>query len=236
MIGGLAFTSCKKDDTETETDVEVDAATQNAYDDEAITKFLNDNYLDTKGNVKAFSDTDTSDDNYKKLSELSPIKLPSGVVYIIRDEAQPDPGKVITGTDSLKIMMNAITYKATKVDDVVALRSASSFKNTISGTGIPEVDPAYFYVRQKAVLDKATTDAAKQRSYYEIEGLKEALLKFKSFEIPDANDYNLQGVIIVPSRAAFAKDAHYNYTGLSFKDRSFVFNFQLYNAYTRVEP
>ncbi|MGZ5192746.1 MAG: hypothetical protein ACXWVV_02290, partial [Kaistella sp.] len=71
---------------------------------------------------------------------------------------------------------------------------------------------------------------AKLRSYYEIEGFQEAIKKFQAYDIPDDSNYNLQGVIIVPSRAAFARDAHFNYTGLAFRNRSFVFNFQIYKS------
>jgi hypothetical protein len=56
---------------------------------------MNDNYLDVQGNIKAFSSTDPSDDNEKKLSDLSPQTLPSGVIYIVRNGAQPSPGVAI---------------------------------------------------------------------------------------------------------------------------------------------
>jgi len=239
-VGTLALGSCKKDDDEEVVDVEVDAATQNAYDDEAIVKFLDENYLDAKGNIKSFSDDDETDDNYTKLKDLPHETLASGVVYVVRPDAQPDPGKTITATDSLKIMVNAVTFKATKTDDGVAFRSSYPFVNSIASGNVQSAGKAdsyylnYFYVTDKILADyneKYSTNYTK--SYYEIEGFKEALLKFKSFEKEDSENYNLQGVIIVPSRAAFAKDAHYNYTGISFKDRSFIFNFQLYNAFTR---
>ncbi len=42
-----------------------DINVQNSYDDQAIKKFMDENYLDAQGNIKAFSDTDTSDDKEK---------------------------------------------------------------------------------------------------------------------------------------------------------------------------
>src|SRR5690348_4769072 len=91
LAGSLCFSACKKDD-DVSTYVEPeDINTQNTYDDQAIKKFMDENYLDAQGNVKAFSSTDTSDDTEKKLSELNPITLPSGTIYIMRNGAQPSP-------------------------------------------------------------------------------------------------------------------------------------------------
>jgi len=235
LAGSLCFTACKKDDDDAATYVEPeDIAVQNTYDDQSILKFLDQNYLDTQGNIKPFSSTDTTDDNYKKLSQLNPITLPSGVVYIKRDGAQPDPGTEIGTSDVLRVMMRVKSYLAANTDGNVAFISATDFINTIDGGGSPISDPMYYYYVKTSVLTAATTDDTKKRSYYEIEGLREALQNFKAFDIPNGNPYNLQGVIIVPSRAAFARDPHYNYTGYSFRNRSFVFNFQVYGTRVRL--
>jgi len=241
LAGSLCFTACKKDDDDVATYVEPeDIGVQNTYDDQSIVKFLDENYLDTQGNIKPFSSTDASDDNYKKLSQLSPITLPSGVVYIVRAGAQPEDstppvtGTVIGNRDIIKIMMRSKTYLAANTDGNVAFISGTDLINTIDGNGSPLTDPTYYYIADKnPLIVNATTDAAKQKSYYMVEGFNEALQKFKAFDIPNGAPYNLQGVIIVPSRAAFARDAHYNYTGYSFRNRSFVFNFQVYKTETR---
>ncbi len=225
----LAFSSCRKDDTPETYKEPEDINVQNSYDDQAIVKFLDKNYLDALGNIKAFSDTDTSDDNYPKLSQLNPVTLPSGVVYIVRDGAQPNPGAAIASTDIIRIMHRTYSYVATNTDNNVAFTSTSLFRSTIDGSGVPEVDPAYYFVK-RSVLD---ADKSKDRSYYEIEGFNEALQKFKSFNMQDSDNYNLQGIIIVPSRAAFARDAHFNYTGYSMRNRSLVFNFQVYKNSAR---
>ncbi|RLJ23329.1 hypothetical protein CLU97_4569 [Chryseobacterium sp. 7] len=243
LAGSLCFSACKKDD-DVSTYVEPeDINTQNTYDDQAIKKFMDENYLDAQGNIKAFSSTDTSDDTEKKLSELNPVTLPSGTIYIVRNGAQPSPAdeQVIGSTDILKVMMKATTYLAINTDGQSSFTAATDFMNTINGTGIPAVDPKFYYTAPNdPLITNATTDAAKQRSYYEIEGFSEALQKFKAFnnyatELP----YNLQGVIIVPSRAAFARDPYfpYNYPGysqvISLRNKTFVFNFQVYNRTTR---
>jgi hypothetical protein len=235
LAGSLCFTACKKDG-EVETFVEPDdIAVRNSYDDQAIQKFMNDNYLDSQGNIKTFSSTDTSDDNEKKLSELSPQKLSSGVIYIVRNGAQPTSGVTLetnpeaTNATQIRTMMRANYYLATNTDGNVAFTTSGVLANTINGSGSPLTDPMFYYVK-KSVKETA----GKERSYYEIEGLQEGLKYFKGYaNLSDGDAYNLQGVIIVPSRAAFGRDAHYNYTGYSLKNNCFVFNFQIYKANPR---
>ncbi|WP_336732182.1 hypothetical protein [Chryseobacterium sp. VD8] len=235
LAGSLCFTACKKDG-EVETFVEPDdIAVRNSYDDQAIQKFMNDNYLDSQGNIKAFSSTDTSDDNEKKLSELSPQKLSSGVIYIVRNGAQPTSGVTLetnpeaTNATQIRTMMRANYYLATNTDGNVAFTTSGVLANTINGSGSPLTDPMFYYVKKDV-----KTNAGKERSYYEIEGLQEGLKYFKGYtNLSDGDAYNLQGVIIVPSRAAFGRDAHYNYTGYSLKNNCFVFNFQIYKANPR---
>lgn len=229
----LALSSCRKEDEPTETYKEPETLeVQNSYDDQAIQKFLTAHYLDTQGNIKAFSETDAADDNYTKLSDMGPVTLPSGVVYIVRPGAQPDPGTAIGSSDIIRLMSRSISYVGISTDGNVTFTSPFSFKSTIDGAGVPEVDPSYYYVKQ-SVLDAATADVAKQRSYYEIEGFREALQHFRAFDLTDDSGYNLQGVIIVPSRAAFARDPHYNHSGYSMRNRSVVFNFQVYKTTPR---
>jgi len=230
LAGSLCFAACKKDD-EVETFVEPeDINVRNSYDEQAIQKFMDNNYLDSKGNIKAFSSTDASDDNEKKLSQLPHEKLSSGVIYIKRDGAQPNPG-VTLNTDSssadatlIKTMMRANYYLATDTDGNIALTNYGSLLNTLDGSGSPYTDPTFYYAKKSLVTD------AKPRSYYEIAGLKEALKYFEGYNnLPNETVPNLQGVIIVPSKAAFARNE--NYYGL--KNMTFVFNFQIYNAQTR---
>lgn len=232
-ISSLAIISCRKDDNNTITD-EVSIETQNSYDDTAAQKFLQDYYFDAQGNIVAFDSSITTDDNETPLSDLNPIKLPSGVIYVSR--YVPANGKTIAATDKIRWMLKATTYVGIKdKDNVIQFSSAQTFRNTMTSTGTPEVDPAYFYVKT-SVLNKYNTDhsTTKTRDFFEIEGLKEALQNFKSSEILDSENYNLQGVIIVPSRAAFARDEHYPlYASYAFRNRSFVFNFHVYKTETR---
>lgn len=232
-IISLVMASCRKDDATT-TATEVSIETQNTYDDAAIKQFLEDNYLDARGNIKAFSSTDTSDDGYTKLSAMNPVTLGSGVTYIVRANAQPTSGGTLATDDALKLMHNTMSYVATKNDaGTIKFTSGYAFRNTIA-TGYLEFDPAYYYVKDSAIKNYNTANnTSYTRSFYEIEGFQEAIKMFQSYSLNDDENYNLQGVIIVPSRAVFARDAHYNYTGYSLKDRSLVFNFQIYNKQSR---
>jgi hypothetical protein len=223
------LSSCRKDEVAPSYKEPDDIATQNYYDDEAAKKFLTENYLDAQGNVKAFDPIDPSDDNQTPLSGMSPQTLPSsGVIYIVRNTAQPNPGTVVGDTDVIRIMNKGLGYVAMSVDGVIKYSSPAAFVNTIQGSGVPQVDPSYYYVKN-AVL----TAAGKPRSYYEMEGFQEGIRKFLSFNKLDSEGYNLQGVIIVPSRAAFARDEHFPYQNLNWRNRSFVFNFQLYKSSAR---
>ena len=223
--------SCRKDEPEIVPEVSIE--TQNTYDDQAAQAFLNTHTFDAKGNLLTYKEGDTA---HVKLADLNPQILPSGVIYIVREEAKPVPGEEIGQYDLLRIMQSTITYIAAETDGKVQYFSPYTFRNTIDGSGIPEVDPAYYYVK-KADLEKPNIPAiAKERKFYEIEGFQEALKLFKAYNIPDDSDYNLQGVIIVPSRAAFARDSHANFSDVSFRNRSFVFNFQIYKAEHYSEP
>ena len=215
---------------------------QNNWDDTSIAKYLDSHYFDDRGNIVAFDNSEgaTGDDNEEKLSDYDVHTLPSGVIYIKRaDSVQPNPGVEIGATDKIHIMENVISYLAAKDSSTgdVSLVSGITFDNTINGTGdlVPKFDPSWYYVKTSAV--KAYNEAnstSYDRSFFEIEGLREGLSYFKAFDLDDSADYNLQGVIIVPSRAAFARDPYYTaYTTYSLNDRTFIFNFQVYKTETR---
>ncbi|MDR6460806.1 hypothetical protein J2786_003940 [Chryseobacterium vietnamense] len=237
LAGSLCFTACKKDDDTSPYVEPEDIATQNTYDDQAIKKFMDENYLDAQGNIKAFSSTDTSDDNEKKLSELSPVTLPSGTIYIMRSGAQPvnpTANQTIKDDDIIKIMGRGYSYLAVNSDGSTTFQAKAAFLNTIDGTGVPVIDPMYYYVKKSILSTVTTPDAAKKAKYYQIPGFREALQKFKAFDnLTGESPYNLQGVIIVPSRAAFARNPHYPYLNTSYRNKSFVFNFQIYGREDR---
>jgi len=227
----VVLQGCKKDRDEEEVVPEISVEDQKTYDDAAAKDFLTKNYLNSKGVITPFDDTVTTDDNEKKLIDYDYKTLPSGVIYIVRPGAQPDPGKVVGTTDVISFMQITKTYLATKTNDKIAYSNETTFVNNVTSSGIPSLDPAYYYVKQ-SVLDKYNTDnkTSYTRSFYEIEGLQEALKNFNAFDLDNSAEYNMQGVIIVPSRAAYGRDD--SVYGV-YRNRSFVFNFQLYNTRAR---
>ena len=225
----LAIISCRKDGVVEEIP-EVSIDTQNSYDDQAAQNFLETHYLDEKGKIKDYVETDTVN---KKLSKLNPVILPSGVIYIIRAGAQPTPGNPIGTNDVIRLMSISNSYVAAKTDDQVKFESAVNFRNTISTTGTPEADPYYFYTKNSFITSFNTKyKTSYDHSFFEIEGFREAIQKFKAFDLSDEAGYNLQGVIIVPSRAAYGRDIHYS-SGMSYRNRSFVFAVQIYKTKAR---
>ena len=246
LVATIALNSCKQDNYyNTPTLPNLDANTQNSYDDQAIQDYLNNNYITSRGKItSSATDANDSSKNNTKLSDLSPVKLPSGVIYIVIPNAQPTNGTDVHPTDYITFQQAGYAMRAIKSDNKIEFTTPLNFFNTIDGGGVPLVDPQWYYVKQ-SVLDAAKANLASitnptaaqlattQRSYYEIEGFQEAIQKFRSFNLDATANYNLQGIIIVPSRAAFGKDPYYNYTGTSLNDVSFVFNFQLYSARAR---
>ncbi len=229
----VALQSCKKDDDEVDTTEVLTVDEQNTYDDAAAIDFLKKNYFNSKGVITAFDSSIDTDDNEKKLSDYDYKTLPSGVIYIIRPEAdtQPNPGKEIGATDVINFFNVTKSYISAKVDENIVFTSESTFYNsTLSGDVV--VDPSYYYVKSSVLKSYNDTNSTTYgRNFYEIEGLQEGLKYFKAFDQENSADYNMQGIIIVPSRAAFARDS--NFYGTSYNNRSFVFNFQIYKTKVR---
>lgn len=235
---GIILVNCRQSEDPapvTNTTLPATTATQqNQYDDDAIQNYLENHYLNEQGKVTKV--TDKTPETTPRLSQMNPIKLSSGVVYIVRPDAQPTNGQDIESSDNLTIMQNAYVMQA-EASTTTSPTFGSNyipFFNGVTISGNLTKDPSYFYVK-KSILDANPTKPA---SYYEIEGLSEALRHFKAFNKADDEEYNLQGVILIPSRAAFGKDVHFPYLGGSetnLQDKTFMFNFQIYRAEPRPE-
>jgi len=240
LVAVLVVFSCKRDnnnDTPKGYPI-LDEQTQKEYDDSAIKEYLNSHYFDERGRVKAIP---SGDDSKEKLSNHAKV-LSSGVVYVIRPDAQPTNGIDVTDNKVLSMMLISHAARAVWLENKssIGFIGDSNFANTINTGGDILRDPMWHYVKNKDIeseqerLDKNPNNKIKiTRNFFEIEGFKEAIKKFKSFDNSPDENYNLQGLIIVPSRAAFGKEPHYIYTDKSLNDHTFFFNFQLYKAEDR---
>lgn len=224
--------SCNRDKDESDT-VALSIDERNRLDDEAMAHFLQTRYLDNNGVIKTFDDNDASDDHFTKLADLNPKQLPNGTYYIIRPNAQPVQGADIGADSVIRIMGRSITYKANKSEKGGRFGENLIFQSGLD-SGEIEVDPHYFFTPQSVINQyNSTNGKSYDLAFFQIEGFSQALQQFKAFNKNDDEIPSLQGVIIVPSRAAFARDAHYPYTKYSLFDRSFVFNFQVYKSTPR---
>ena len=80
---GLVATSCKKDDVAETYQEPADIAIQYSYDDQAIQKFLDNNYLDNNGNIKPVIANDTASANHPKLSAIPEKQVYNNIFFIV---------------------------------------------------------------------------------------------------------------------------------------------------------
>ncbi|MDL1913963.1 MAG: hypothetical protein FDW93_05490 [Bergeyella sp.] len=222
--------SCRKSDSYGTLTGARTVAEQNSNDDAAIKKYMEEHYFNGQGLVKSYSGTGALPADFPRLSEHKSTKLPSGVIIVMREGAQPaeGKGKTIGDTDIIRLMSKTSVFTSGKgKEGKITYNMKADFENTIEGSGVPKVDPYYYYVK-KDILEKNK----RTRAYYEIKGFQEGVRYFKSCEIGDEENYNLQGVIMVPSRAAYGRNDHFTQ---QYTDASFVFNFQVYKTTPRPE-
>jgi len=236
----VAMNSCKNDSNDVPEKYPIlDYENQKECDDIAIREYLKTHYFDERGIVKVIQKGDTTK---TKLSEIAETLDSSGVVYVLRPNAQPADGKEVTDGKILSMMLISSGARAVwgKDKKTVDLIGEFSFFNTIEKGGNVLEDPKWYYAKkkdieneQKRINQNPNNKFTVTKDFFEIEGFKEAIKKFKSFNKSSEENYDLQGLIIVPSRAAFGKDPHFNYNNLLMNDHIFFFNFQLYKSTNR---
>ena len=232
IAAGLLFTACNKDDGNDELVQEE----QNKVDDDAIVEYLQDHYFSPdRGVIKKFDSEDEADDDYAPLSENA-TKLPSGV-WVVKRPGVTAEGPVATNNenDSILVSYQSTYFKATYEDlaenEKPYAAISGPFLSTISTSGTPAWDPVFYYRK----LTDAQIDNGIKLSGYVIEGFTEGLKEFKSTDNDGTELYNFQGAIIVPSRMAYSRDFDYlsGTPSYSYRDCSFVFNFELHRVVPR---
>ncbi|MDR1877608.1 MAG: hypothetical protein LBQ84_08300 [Flavobacteriaceae bacterium] len=211
IISLAFFSSCKSDDDEVKT---LSIEEQNAADDAAIINFLDNYYFDDLGKVTKFSDTVTSDD--KDPLSKNAKKDPSGFWYVVNAEASAGDGENPDGENNILIHYTLKYFTATEGGNgYTYLYTASS---SIDNIGVAQENPFFYKKPENSTYDD---------NYYTIKGIVNGLKNFKPTGKGKNDPYDkLQGVIIVPSRLAYARNS--NYLGLA--DVTFILNFELYKV------
>lgn len=236
MAMAIFSTACKSDDNGYR---DLPREEQDLLDDQAIVQYLEDHYFDPdKGLIEIYDEENDEDDDYPSLKSMA-VKLPSGV-WIVKRPGVIAEGPKITNNlnDSILISYNSVRFKASDEDLVEGQRlyakNFGSFYNTIYSTGSGNWDPPFYYKRITKDLEERKVDI----DFYVIEGFVEGLKEFASVQNSGADLYNFQGAILVPSRLAYARDFVYLNGSLdanTYRDNSFVFNFELHRVVPRNE-
>lgn len=228
---GILFTACKNDD-----DIdELPQEEQNQVDDDAIVEYLQDHYFDPeRGLIKQFDEEDSADNDYPSLHSLG-TKLPSGV-WIVKRSGVVAEGPIADDNtqDSILISYEAKIFKASYTDlgeNEKPYSGIQTFSSTINGAGTATWDPSFYYYHIPDTMNDNIN-----LSHFVVEGFTEGLQHFNSTETSGSDLYNFQGVIVVPSRLAFGRDFVYAGGSLnySYRDLSFVFNFELHKVIPRI--
>lgn len=230
----FVFTACKNDDDNREPSI----ADQNKWDDEAILAFLEDHYFEPeRGMIKRFDVTDSADDNHPNLLSQG-TKLPSGVWVVKKNEFVAEGRAVVNNAqDSILLSYEARTFKANKEELADGQKpytnEAQIIYSTINASGTPQWDPYFYYTH----ISPAMAENGRKMEEYVIEGFVEGIKHFQSTANDGLDAYNFQGAILVPSRAAFARDVNYigGSPSYSFRNTSFVFNFELHKVVDRID-
>jgi len=257
FIASAAFlVSCNNDDNNIRIDAEtkIPIAERNSLDDKAINQYLEDYYFspgDTvngrviKSGVLTKFDTikGNADDAYPSLKSLA--KQDAAGIWYAENPYQKGSttGKTIKSIDESKI---TISYTAqyflatnkTKLEDNPSQKPYGTIGTYMSptyniGDGSAVNDPIFYRFIPTSAEDKRGV----KREHLELKYFAEGLKHFTSTDRSKEDIYSFQGVIILPSRLAFARNRYYTGNALSdrtaYRDASFIFNFELVDVEDR---
>lgn len=235
LLAATTLFSCSSDD---DNNNELSVEQRKALDDEAIEEYLNDHYFSPiNGKVLKFDTiAGNQDDANIKLSELT-VKDPAGYYYAMRPGVEANGDQVIEA-DSSKILISyqAKVFEATNDLDTYAKKYGyvSTYTSSIdSGDGSAQTDPSFY----KAFISPDMIANGVKREHIELKNFTEALKKFKSTGTNGRDLYNFQGIIILPSQLAYARNRMYTGTAITenhaYRNTSFIFNFELHKVTPR---
>ncbi|WP_313360078.1 hypothetical protein [Empedobacter sp.] len=223
------------DDNGVNKETKIPVEERNALDDEAIQQYMEDFYFNPKNGKLTKFDTikGNDDDAYPTLKSLA--KQDNLGIWYAENPNHKGTGETIVSNDESKIYLNieAKSFRATNSTDYK--RKYGSIGGLIypwnsidvsDGSSIQ--DPYYYYFTPTETEAKNGV----KREHRELKNFIEGLKHFKTTERSTNDLYNFQGVIILPSRLAYARNKYYvSGSGLSdyssFRDLTIVFNFEL---------
>ncbi|WP_313374492.1 hypothetical protein [Chishuiella sp.] len=224
--------SCNSDDDSTNKETKIPIEERNALDDEAIEQLLNDYYFDsTTGKLTKFDTiTGNDDDAYPSLKSIA--KKDDLGIWYAENPNHVGTGESIVSSDSTSIYLSykASFFVATNSTDYsrkYGYVQSYVTSSTNTGDGSALKDPEFYY----ATLTSTEISNGVKRENIELKNFAEGLKHFKTTDRAITDLYNFQGVIILPSRLAFARNKYYTGSSLtensSYRDASFVINFEL---------
>lgn len=220
------------DDNGVNKETKIPIEERNALDDEAIQQYMEDFYFNSKGVLTKFDTIKgNEDDAYPTLKSLA--KQDNLGIWYAENPNHKGTGKTIVSNDSTSIYLSSISTYFVATNSTDYKRKYGSlgqfyYSSINTGDGSATQDPTFYYFTPTATEIKNGV----KREHIELKNFVEGLKHFKTTERATTDLYNFQGVIILPSRLAYARNKYYvQSTGLTefsaFRDATIVFNFEL---------
>lgn len=221
------------DDNGVNKETKIPVEERNALDDEAIQQYMEDYYFNPKNGKLTKFDTikGNDDDAYPTLKSLA--KQDNLGIWYAENPNHKGTGETIVSNDSTSIYLSSVTTYFVATNSTDYKRKYGSlgqfyYSSINTGDGSATQDPTFYYFTPTATEIKNGV----KREHIELKNFVEGLKHFKTTERATTDLYNFQGVIILPSRLAYARNKYYvTSTGLTefsaYRDATIIFNFEL---------
>ncbi|MDH1603814.1 hypothetical protein [Empedobacter sp. GD03739] len=221
------------DDNGVNKETKIPVEERNALDDEAIQQYMEDFYFNPKNGKLTKFDTikGNDDDAYPTLKSLA--KQDNLGIWYAENPNHKGTGESIVSNDSTSIYLSSIStyFVATNSTDYkrkYGYLGQFYYSSINTGDGSATQDPTFYYY----IPTETEAKNGVKREHVELKNFAEGLKHFKSTNRSTNDLYNFQGVIILPSRLAYARNKYYvQSTGLTeystYRDATIIFNFEL---------
>lgn len=221
------------DDNGVNKETKIPIEERNALDDEAIQQYMEDFYFNPKNGKLTKFDTikGNDDDAYPTLKSLA--KQDNLGIWYAENPNHKGTGETIVSNDSTSIYLSSVTTYFVATNSTDYKRKYGSlgqfyYSSINTGDGSATQDPTFYYY----IPTETEAKNGVKREHVELKNFAEGLKHFKSTNRSTNDLYNFQGVIILPSRLAYARNKYYvQSTGLTeystYRDATIVFNFEL---------